>query len=118
LHDIRFQAKIASIQIRHYLTPAGRDPYQSWLDALKDLDARVAIQRRVERVANGNFGDHRPCGDGVWELRVDLGPGYRVYYALAGRVVVLLLCGGDKRSQQADIARASSDWRDCLSRVR
>ena len=75
------------MQIRHYLTSAGRDPYQHWLDRLKDLRARVAIQRRIDRLATGNFGDHKACRDGVWELRVDFGPGYRVYYAKAGSTV-------------------------------
>jgi len=61
------------VEVRHYLTGAGRDPYQTWLDRLKDLRARVAIQRRVDRIASGNFGDHKPCRDGVCELRVDVG---------------------------------------------
>jgi putative addiction module killer protein len=100
------------MEIRHYLTGAGRDPYQNWLDRLKDLRARVAIQRRVDRIADGHFGDHRPCRDGVWELRVDLGPGYRVYYARAGRTIVVLLCGGDKRGQAADIDTAVKYWTD------
>ena len=100
------------MEIRHYLTGTGRDPYQSWLDRLKDLRARVAIQRRVDRIANGHFGDHKPCRDGVWELRVDLGPGYRVYYAQAGRTIVVLLCGGDKRGQTADIDTAVKYWTD------
>ena len=65
-------------------------------------EGRIIIQRRIDRVANGNFGDHRFCRDGVWELRIDYGPGYRVYYARAGETVVLLLCGGSKRSQSAD----------------
>jgi putative addiction module killer protein len=105
------------MQIRHYLTATGRDPYQSWLDRLKDLRARVAIQRRVDRLALGNLGDHRRCGEGVWELRVDVGPGYRVYYAQAGATVVLLLCGGDKRSQAADIETARKYWKDYQRRA-
>ena len=69
--------------------------------------------RRIERVKLGNFGDHRFCRDGVWELRIDVGQGYRVYYAQAGQTLVLLLCGGDKRTQSADIDRAADyrqDW--------
>jgi putative addiction module killer protein len=106
------------MQIRHYLTSSGRDPYQSWLDRLKDLRARVAIQRRVDRIASGSFGDHMPCGDGVRELRVDVGPGYRVYYARAGSAIVLLLCGGDKSSQRADIESARSYWKDYQGRAK
>jgi putative addiction module killer protein len=68
--------------------------------------------RRIDRVAMGNFGDHRFCREGVWELRIDVGAGYRVYYAKAGQRVVLLLCGGDKRTQDADIARAVACWQD------
>jgi len=105
------------MEIRHYLTGSGRDPYQSWLDRLKDLRARVAIQRRVDRVATSNFGDHKACRSGVWELRVDVGPGYRVYYAQAGNAIVILLSGGDKRSQQTDIETAVKYWQDYQRRV-
>ena len=67
-----------SVEISHYLTATGKDPYQGWLDELKDLRGRVVIQRRIDRIAKGNFGDHRFCRDGVWELRIQFGPGYRV----------------------------------------
>jgi len=105
------------MELRHYLTSTGRDPYQSWLDRLKDLRARVAIQRRVDRVAAGHFGDHKPCRDGVWELRVDLGPGYRVYYGRAGRTIVVLLCGGSKDSQASDVDTAVRYWLDYQRRM-
>lgn len=75
-------------------------------------EGRIIIQRRIDRVANGNFGDHRFCRDGVWELRIDYGPGYRVYYARTGETVVLLLCGGSKRSQSADLKEAAHYWAD------
>ena len=100
------------MEIRHYLTASGRDPYQEWLDKLKDLTGRIAIQRRVDRVAEGNFGDHKPLQEGMYELRIDMGPGYRVYYALEGATIVLLLCGGIKRTQAADIKRVSRYWHD------
>lgn len=74
------------------------------------------IVARVDRVKAGNFGDHKPVGGGVWELRIDYGPGYRVYYALAGRQVVLLLCGGDKRKQSSDIRTAIAMWNDYTER--
>ncbi len=100
-------------QIEHYLTAdSQKDFYIDWLRQLRDSRARVAVVRRVARIEQGNFGDHRFCRDGVWELRVDVGPGYRVYYALSGRRVVLLLCGGDKRTQSVDIDRAVSYWQD------
>ena len=90
------------MEILHYLTASGDDLYQQWLDALKDVKGRVAIQRRVDRVESGHFGDHKFCLDGVWELRIDFGPGYRVYYAQEGKNIVLLLSGGSKRDQSAD----------------
>jgi putative addiction module killer protein len=100
------------MEIRHYLTATGRDLFQDWLDRLRDLRARVAVQRRVDRLTHGNLGDHRFCREGVWELRIDVGVGYRAYYALAGQTLTLLLCGGDKRTQDADIARAVACWQD------
>mgnify|MGYP000073563487 FL=1 len=99
-------------EIRHYITDDGRDVYADWRDEVKDIKAKLAIDRRVYRLELGNFGDHKPCRDGVWELRIDVGPGYRVYYAQAGKTVVLLLCGGSKRSQDADIAQACAYWKD------
>jgi putative addiction module killer protein len=100
------------MEVLHYLTDDGADLYQDWLDRLRDLRARVAVDRRVERLTRGNFGDHRFCRDWVWELRIDVGPGYRVYYAQAGSTLVLLLCGGDKRSQDRDIAQVVACWDD------
>lgn len=91
--------------------------YQDWLDKLKDIRARVNVQRRVDRVVAGNFGDHKFCRDGVWELRVDVGPGYRMYYAQARQTIVLLLCGGDKRTQDADIDKAVKFWLDYQRRL-
>lgn len=105
------------MEIRHYVTAAGRDPYQSWLDRLRDVRARVTIQRRVDRLAFGHFGDRKPCREGVWELRVDFGPGYRVYYAQLDRAGVVLLCGGDKGSQETDIEKAVKYWTDYQRRV-
>ncbi len=105
------------MEVRHYLTESGRDLYQAWLDGLKDMRARVAIQRRVDRLTVGNYGDHKFCRDGVWELRIDVGTGYRVYYTQAGRTIVLLLCGGSKRTQKADIDRAVKYWSDYQRRL-
>lgn len=100
-------------RIEHYLTADGRDDvYLNWLRRVRDLQAKVAVIRRVNGIEQGNFGDHKFCRDGIWELRVDVGPGYRVYYAWAGQRIVLLLGGGDKRTQDADIDRAVAYWRD------
>ena len=95
-----------------YQTANGRDPFKEWLANLADRQARAKVAIRVQRMAGGNFGDHKPLSDGVWELRMDHGPGYRVYYAQAGQRVLLLLIGGDKRRQQADIETAVRYWQD------
>jgi putative addiction module killer protein len=99
-------------EVRRYITAGGREVVTNWCGTLKDHKARIAIERRIYRLEAGNFGDHRSCREGVWELRVDTGPGYRLYYALREQTIVLLLCGGDKRSQDADIARACEYWQD------
>lgn len=99
-------------EIRHYLTTDDKDVYLDWLRKLRDMTARIAVDRRVNRIELGNFGDHKFCRDGVWELRINVGAGYRVYYAMAGKEVVLLLCGGDKRTQDTDIDRACGYWQD------
>jgi putative addiction module killer protein len=100
-------------EIRHYLTDKEKDVYMEWRQKLRDTNAKIAVDRRINRVELGNFGDHRFCRDGVWKLRIDVGPGYRIYYAIAGTQIILLLCGGDKRTQDADIDRACeflADW--------
>lgn len=104
-------------EVRHYLTPEGKDVFLDWLRKLRDVSARIAVDRRVNRIELGNFGDHKFCRDGVWELRLDVGAGYRVYYAVADQEIVLLLCGGDKRTQDADIDRACGYWQDWQRRA-
>jgi len=105
-------------RIEHYLTADGqKDIYIDWLRCLRDVQAKVAIIRRVGRIEQGNLGNHRFCRDGVWELRIDVGPGYRVYYGLSGQRLVLLLCGGDKRTQSSDIDRAVNYWQDWQRRT-
>lgn len=103
-------------EIRHYVTKDRRDVYLEWLRQVRDTKAKAAVIRRVNRVELGNFGDHKPCRDGVWELRIDQGPGYRVYYARAGAAIILLLCAGDKRTQDTDITKACDYWRDWQNR--
>ena len=84
------------------------DVFARWLDALRDLQARARIQTRIERLAMGNPGDVKPVGEGVSELRVNYGPGYRVYYKQRGRETFILLAGGDKSTQAKDIKSALS----------
>ncbi|MDW5266380.1 MULTISPECIES: type II toxin-antitoxin system RelE/ParE family toxin [Acidobacteriaceae] len=104
-------------EIRHYVTRGGKDIYAGWHDRLRDGKARVAVDRRLSRIESGNFGDHKFCMDGVWELRIDVGPGYRVYYGIDGGQIVLLLSGGDKGSQTLDIQNAAEYWRDWKERT-
>ena len=80
--------------------------FVDWLDNLRDSRAKARIIARLDRMEKGNFGDVRPVGGGVNELRINYGPGYRVYFVRRGPVVVILLCGGDKKTQYADIAKA------------
>lgn len=99
-------------EIRDYITDEGRIPFKEWLFSLSDRIAKARIAARVQRLVAGNLGDCKPVAGGVWELRIAHGPGYRVYYAKAGERLVLLLVGGDKRRQQADIETALSYWAD------
>lgn len=94
------------VEVRRYVTESGRDVIGDWLAEIKDVRTRAKIAARIARLSAGNFGDCKPVGQGVWELRIDWGPGYRVYYAMLKQECVLLLCGGDKRKQTSDIKRA------------
>jgi len=105
-------------EIRHYLTRSGNDIFMEWRRQLRDTKAKIAVDRRINRMELGNFGDHKFCRDGVWELRIDVGPGYRIYYAIAGAQLVLLLSGGDKRTQDADIHIACEYWLDWQGQAR
>ena len=89
----------------HY-TENGRDIFQEWFDDLRDDKGQKAIDRVVVRLEHDNFGDNRYCRDGVWELKINVSAGYRVYYSMVGEVVILLLCAGSKRTQQRDIDKA------------
>ena len=100
------------MEILRYVTAEGKDVFGEWLGSLKDKQAAARVAMRINRLAAGNFGDCKVLRDGVWELRIDHGPGYRVYFAKSGRTCVLLLCGGDKRHQAADIKRAIAYWQD------
>ncbi|MBI3148516.1 MAG: type II toxin-antitoxin system RelE/ParE family toxin [Betaproteobacteria bacterium] len=82
------------------------DTFVQWLDGLRDIDARARVQARIERLAAGNPGDVAPVGEGVSELRIDYGPGYRVYFKQRGRELIILLAGGDKSTQAKDISAA------------
>jgi putative addiction module killer protein len=100
-------------EIVAFTTRNGATPFEDWLDNLRDKRAVARVLARLARVRLGNLGDCKPVGEGVSELRVDYGPGYRIYFGQKGRVTVVLLCGGDKRSQNRDIVLAKQFWRDC-----
>jgi len=101
--------------IQGYSTPDGKVPFSEWLDSLRDLKAKFKIERRLDRVGTGNFGDYRAVGEGVYELRINYGPGYRVYFGQVEETIVLLLIGGDKSTQEQDIRKAKTYWTDYRS---
>ena len=103
-------------ELEVYFTAEGRAPFTDWLDSLRDIRGRAKIRTRLDRVRLGNFGDRANVGDGVEELRIDFGPGYRVYFGQVGSKVVLLLCGGDKSTQTQDVREAKSYWKDYKKR--
>lgn len=100
------------IELRRYQRDDGNVPVRDWLESLRDIRARAQIEIRLRRLSVGNFGDCKPVGEGVLELRIDIGAGYRLYCARRGQQLVILLCGGDKRTQDADIQRAKTYWTD------
>ena len=97
-------------ELIHYVDDRRHDIFANWVSSLKDKRAAARIALRLTRLECNLFGDCKPVGDGVWELRIDEGPGYRVYYGQSTKTVILLLCGGDKRTQKADIKPAKEYW--------
>jgi putative addiction module killer protein len=100
------------IEIFRYQLEDGKEPVSDWLLSLKDKQAQAKIRIRIKRLESGNFGDSESVGDGVQELREHLGAGYRIYFGRHGKTVVILLCGGTKKSQAADIKSAKEFWAD------
>jgi putative addiction module killer protein len=101
-------------ELEYYVTDDGKIPFKEWLDDLKDIPGRAKIRIRLDRVRLGNLGDSRSVGEGVCELKVDYGPGYRIYFAREGKRIILLLLGGDKSTQSKDVERAKlflKDWK-------
>ena len=95
-----------------YVKPDGNTPFNDWLEALRDRKARAIIRTRINRVRLGNLGDCRSVGEGVNELRIKFGAGYRVYFGQEGETIIILLSGGDKSSQDQDIKQAKKYWKD------
>ena len=99
-------------ELRIFVTEEGREPFNEWLASLNDRKVRAKIRVRLDRVSLGNFGDCHGVGEGVQELRMDYGPGYRIYLGQDGSTIVLLLCGGDKSTQTKDIETAKRYWNE------
>lgn len=105
------------IEIETYQTQDGRSPFPEWLRSLRDRVAGARIRARLARLRLGNLGDTNTIGGGLHELRIDHGPGYRVYFGRSGHRIVLLLCGGTKKTQSRDIEQARAYWNDYRSRT-
>ncbi len=105
------------IEVLRYVTSSGKDVVGEWLGGLADARTRAKIAVRIARLAADNFGDCKRLREGVSEMRINWGPGYRVYFAMAGKECVLLLCGGVKRQQSRDIERAIEYWQDYKQRA-
>ncbi|MEA5496018.1 type II toxin-antitoxin system RelE/ParE family toxin [Limnoraphis robusta Tam1] len=103
-------------EIQRYIKVDGKIPFSEWIDSLQDRKARLKIKLRLDRVEEGNLGDYRSVGEGVFELRLNYGPGYRIYFGQVGLTIILLLCGGDKKTQVTDIQTAKKYWRDYNAR--
>jgi putative addiction module killer protein len=104
--------EILEKEIEYYETADGNQPFRAWLLSLKDKRAKAIIDARLERVKQGNLGYCESVGEGVMELKIDFGPGYRVYFGQIGNKLVVLLTGGDKKSQRKDIKIADAYWAD------
>lgn len=99
-------------EIDYYKTADVKAPFKEWLESLRDVNGRAKVRVRLDRTRLGNLGDHEPVDEGVWELRIDYGPGYRVYFAKEGNKLILLLIGGDKDTQRRDIVQATGYLQD------
>lgn len=105
-------------KLKIYDTSDGKRPYSDWLYGLRDVATVARIRARIDRVEEGNLGNYKPLGVGLYELKFDFGAGYRVYFAIDGDEIILLLMGGDKGSQRRDIEKARQFWTDYLMRKR
>ncbi len=102
----------AGYSVIFFQTTGGKIPFKQWLNDLSDMRIRVAVELRIDRILLGNLGQCKTLGSGLHELKIDVGPGYRVYLAKIGLQVILLLCAGDKKSQSKDIVKAREYLKD------
>jgi putative addiction module killer protein len=105
-------------ELEYYISETGKIPFKEWLERLRDVSARAKIRIRLDRMRLGNLGSNRAVGEGVRELKVDYGPGYRIYFAQEGSHIILLLLGGDKSNQGKDIEVAKEYWNNHKRRKR
>lgn len=105
------------MEVSNYITEDGKEPFAEWIKKLRDGQTRTRILKNIAKMRLGNFGDSESVGEGVSELKLDFGAGYRVYYAKHGKKVVFLLCGGDKDTQQKDIEKARDYWAEYKARM-
>ena len=96
--------------VNYYKTPTGKVPAKEWLSAVKDTLTQAILYKRIRQAGLGQLGKTRNVGDGVWDLKIDYGPGYRVYYGINGDELILILMAGSKRTQSADIKKAHAYW--------
>lgn len=103
---------MSGIVVKLYGESGSKVPYLKWIDSIKDKEIRIRIQQRIRRLELGNFGNCKALKDGIYELKLDFGPGYRIYYGLEGKTIVILLCGGNKSTQKDDIEKAKKFWKN------
>jgi putative addiction module killer protein len=108
------ETEIRKIEI--YVAPSGRAPFSEWLHALKDIQGRAKIRVGIDRLSLGSFGNCRGLGKGIFDLKINYGPGYRIYFGQEGKKILVLVCGGDKDTQAKDIILAQIYWADFKSR--
>ncbi|MBU0579895.1 MAG: type II toxin-antitoxin system RelE/ParE family toxin [Candidatus Margulisbacteria bacterium] len=108
----------SEMNIELYVGSDGKSPFEEWMNGLKDLKIISKVRARLNRIRLGSFGDCKSLHEGVFELRIDFGPGYRVYYGRHGKEIVILLCGGTKKKQSKDIKIAKEFWKDYKRRIK
>lgn len=107
---------ITERELRNYQIPGGSQPFTQWIVGIKDKVTRARVLRRLDRLRLGHYGDVKSVGKGVFELRLQFGSGYRVYFAESSQTIIILLCGGDKKTQAVDIQRAQGYWKELQER--
>lgn len=103
--------------LKEYIASNGKNPFREWINSLRETKTQQIIDTRLNYVRRGTFGDCEPVGQGISELKIHHGPGYRIYFGQIGKTIVLLLCGGTKKTQSSDIQKAYQYWTEYRSRI-